>query len=802
MSRQVGTIKKKGNRWVASVPIRRGAKAQKTATFATEALAREWLRLCNIALDAGEVLPDPDIVRKSNQALAHDGITLAELFEWYIERFYDSDAASSISSRQQLKNHWAYVLDFFGERKIVSTITVDQAQDFARSLVGTFRPGEPPVDAPTVTDAGEVTVAEAVTITGKSKATINRMRGRGAFPNLREVQRNGRLVAVIPVADLVANGLLTPASKRRRKTVSKAYAQDILSSFRKVLQAGIEDGRLVRNPAAVVHVPNVFDEEVGPQKPEPTIFPIHRLAAVLQHLHVHFQLVFLIQLMCGLRVSEVFGLRLSALEEAGGTLVIHVREQGGKQFKVRDPQGRIATVPNRKRVKSRASRRIVGVPPMLAELVRHYMTAYHFDDTGQADPDARLICGLRSPGVAGVGAYQAAVSAAFRKAGFTTEAMGFRVSCHWLRKSFGGILKELQVDEGVRTRVLGHRLRAKGDAAEITVHSYTPHSATYEQVITAARRMAEYFQAHGINSVFFPTDRRPQVPKTNATQQALEIRAEELWAAVGVYRTATDGDSAALVTLAEAAAIAGTTPQTLRRWAREGALTTTTKRDGHGIRTRYVRVDDVLAAKARQGQGEAALKEIARRTGITYRALLARVRSGQIRSVKDPFTGRIFIPEDVVEELLAESRRLVQLHREAMTMREASRLLGLAPRTVNALLHAGKLHRHPETDGRGSIYVTRDSVERYRAERSMKQEVIPPSLRRANSPVGWMPLREASNMLGLGPREITSLAGRGVFTVEQVRNTVYVKASDVAAFLVDQRRVQAPVDLTANEPRG
>lgn len=772
--RRVGTIKKVGpSTWEASVPRKRGLKSRKTARFANEADAKRWIELCNQALDDGEELPDPNTVRALQRQRA---LTLGQAYRCAREMLYDQHAGSSIEAARKFAEHWRHIEAHFGPDAPIAELNYRRITEFAGQLVGSYAPGKRPATRFKPQEASLVTVREATEITGRSKATINRLRRENKFPGAVQTSREGISMWHIPTADLVAAGLF---GRPKPKPLSAAYASDILITLRRVLQVAVNDGHLPSNPAAAVKVPKPPPGSKPPQRKR-TMFTYERCAELMEQLHPHHQLVFVIQVASGLRVAEAFGLTPASLELVDGVCLAKVTQQAGKMFWDRDDDGNPIRVNIKKIPKTSAGHRTVPIPPMASQLVHTYLEAYHQDPgTDAFDPERLLVCSLQSPTAGGIAGYRESLNKALHNTNLR-QGLG---STHWMRSTYSGLLNELGVDPALRSHLMGHETQAYGGGAPITFSSYTPFSNSYKRLLEVGHRVDEFLQSH-VGSFFVPTRLRPTIPETHPEQRHRETCAEEVWSRVGVYEIPTDTNGDPLITLAEAADITGLAVSTLRRWAREGVFETSAGLGLHGRPTQLVALGDVTAAKDDYERRSASIQDLARELNISYRALYGRIQAGTVPATRDPDTGNYIIPAEAIERLRLEASRLQELARRAMTVQEASRALRVAPRSIRALITSGVLEVDPETDSRSRIYITRDSIDRYDRSRALPHG-------HGSNQNGWMPLKDAAGLLGLDRAEVSRLANCGAFQLKQIRNTIHVKADEVTAYLITERNKAA-----------
>jgi hypothetical protein len=120
-------------------------------------------------------------------------------------------------------------------------------------------------------------------------------------------------------------------------------------------------------------------------QPRPSSFA--ECARIAAHLHPVHQLVFWLQRVMGLRISEAFGLLVDDVIDLGDTGLLVVRGQGGREFRVRDDHGRVVSVQYKERTKTEAGTRVLVLPAAMLEPLRVAIEAFHTEpETGEIEP--------------------------------------------------------------------------------------------------------------------------------------------------------------------------------------------------------------------------------------------------------------------------------------------------------------------------------------------------------------------------------------------------------------------------------
>ncbi len=142
-------------------------------------------------------------------------------------------------------------------------------------------------------------------------------------------------------------------------------------------------------------------------RPRPLSFG--ECARIAAHLHPVHQLVLWLQRMMGLRISEAFGLLVDDVVDLGDSGLLLVRGQGGRDFRVRDDDGRIVVVQHKERTKTEAGLRALVLPSSMLELLRVAIEAFHTDpEADEIDETARLVPGLQTADQSGQLSFRAA----------------------------------------------------------------------------------------------------------------------------------------------------------------------------------------------------------------------------------------------------------------------------------------------------------------------------------------------------------------------------------------------------------
>jgi site-specific recombinase XerC len=172
--------------------------------------------------------------------------------------------------------------------------------------------------------------------------------------------------------------------------LSQAVIADALWTLRGVLgfarATGIVPPSFNPTEGLVAPAPDPATARTKPPTCQLRPLTLPECARIASHLHPVQRLALWLQRVMGLRISEAFGVLVDDVVDLGDTGLLHVRGQGGRQFRVREADGGIVTVWHTDQVKTAAARRALVVPARMLELLQVAIGAFHTDpDTG--DPD-------------------------------------------------------------------------------------------------------------------------------------------------------------------------------------------------------------------------------------------------------------------------------------------------------------------------------------------------------------------------------------------------------------------------------
>jgi integrase len=666
----------------------------------------------------------------------------------------------------------SYVVPWFGpQTATVGEITYPMVHEWLLTLVGRGRGHS---------DAGEnATVALDQSRAGGLWSLRQAAEAGGvSLPTARRRWRDGELVGAYrdPSGRVCVPGLVVPRLRRDRPVgLSQAVVTDALWVLRRVLGFARANGI----------VPPGFDPTEGLEAPKPDqavarsrlprsqtrplSFP--ECARIAAHLHPVHQMVMWLQRVMGLRLSEAFGLLVDDVVDLGDTGLLLVRAQGGRLFQVRDDHGRVVTVPHKERTKTEASSRVLVIPPVMMDLLRVALEAFHADpDSGEADETERLVPGLRRGDEAGQLSFREAFEAAASAEGLGSDDLGFRVSPHLLRKSVATDLAwQPGIEDSVRRRFMGHRA-----ADDVYGRVYTLDHPELRPLEEVAGVLDELIRG-SIRRLVVPTTRRVCWGHSNRYfGRAAQLVATLLAAG---WLVEPDGGEDPLCDSRRVAAELGVAPTTARRWMRDGTLPCVIVADPAGVERRRVRLGEVWALRDRLAE-HVQLPDLAAELGVPYHELYRMSRRLGLVLERHPTSRHFEIQVEAAKILRAEACRVRALHQRSMKLAAAARRLNRAVSTVGLMLRRGELELDPESDSSDARFVTRASVQAVWASRKEH--------RKPGTAEDAVPVAEVARFTGYTSAELIDLVKAGVLQPIPGRHQMMLTATSLQTWMAQE----------------
>jgi AcrR family transcriptional regulator len=773
--------------WWASLPDKTAASGRRYESFLAEDDARAWLAQAVAALQASRPLPDAERfrIRKPTRQpkpappkpakIQPDIASVANA--WMNAAYEDLRRGGPDRAERVRRIIDGYLVPWFAPRTTtVADVTYYMAHDWLLHLVGREHPTKtrsiPATPALSAVSAGtgreseELTLAEVARLSGMSLPTVRRRWRDGELPG---AYRNVKGHVRVPHAalDAVRNKRHTPTG------LSQRYVADALWVLRRILGFARANGLAQAgfDPTESLDAPTPDPAAARTRRPtrQPRPLTLSECARIAAHLQPVHQIVFWLQRIMGLRISEAFGVLLGDVIELGDTALLAAQGQGGRTFNVRDDHGTLVAVPYKQTMKTAAGSRMLVVPAKMLDLIRLSIDAFHTDpETGHTDPADRLVPGIREANRSGQQGYVHAFEDATIAEGLATADLGFRVSSHLLRKSVATDLAWQEgIEDAVRRRFMGHRA---GD--DVFGRIYTLDHPEIAPLAKVAAILDDRVTA-SIGTLLTPTTRRPHW----GTHNPLRDRAEHITATLTNAGWLVDPGSPddPLCDAERVATELDIHPNTARRWMADGTVEATVAPDAQGVPRRYSRLSAVWAQRDRLAQ-RILLPDLAEQLGVRYHEVYNTVRRLGLAMEQHPATRMYEVTPEAANTVRSEFERVRALHRRSMKLPAAAVQLHLAASTARLLAQRGHLEVDPESDSSGLRFVTRSSVKAYWIAHNEAK-------RRPAQPVAAVPLAEVARFTGQTPRALMDLVRAGVLEQVPGRRVVQLTATSLRTWM-------------------
>ena len=791
-----GSLRHYQGMWWASVPEAKGAIRRRDESFLAEDDAQAWLAQAVTAVRTGRPLPDADRFRTQKRGkgpnpaarpeprkISPDVASVAQA--WMAAAYDDLRRGGPDRAERVRRLIDGYLVPWFAPRTAtIADVSYFMVHDWLLHLIGrdqtsqpcTARAGPSPQPHGARSGGDELTLAEAARACGVSLPTVRRRWRDGQLPG---AYRNAQGHVRVPAEALSAIG----AKQRRPTGLSHSYVADALWVLRQVLAFARANGLFPPgfDPTESLEAPSPDPAAARTRRPtsQPRPLSLPECARIAAHLHHVHQLVFWLQRIMGLRISEAFGVLVGDIVDLGDVGMLAVQGQGGRTFSVRDDHGRIVAAPYKATVKTAAGSRVLVIPARMMELIRVAIDAFHTDpDTGAVDPAARLVPGIHRADRAGQASYQDALEDATVVEELASSDLGFRVSSHLLRKSLATDLAwEAGIEDPVRRRFMGHRA---GD--DVFGRIYTLDHPEVAPLVKVATVLDEKITA-SVASLLTPTACRVYWGRTNP----LAARDEHVTAVLGAAGWLVDpgGTDDPLCDAQRVASELGLYITTARRWMNDGIVACTVVPDAKGIPRRFARLSAVWACRDRLAE-RVLLPDLAEQLGLRYHELYNMVRRLDLTLDLYPGTREYQVTPEAADAIQAEHERVRALHRRSMKLAAASRQLKVALSTAMMLAKKGGLDHDLETDSSGATFVTRASVERCWISRSAVRR------RRTTQTEPGVPVAEVARFTGHGVAELMDLVRAGVLEQVPGRSACQLTPTSLRAWMAARQSEELP----------
>lgn len=684
-----GSIRIKDGCFEASVPKRRGARGRTYEYFDMRETAERWCAAAVNALYRGEPVPTGDGFR--SEGLAMSEVSEADAADqhfvaraarrWHNERYDQLRLAEPERAKKVNDILRLHVLPYF-------TTMLSRPDRYSRQIVVDFLlrlVGSRDAFYP---------VADAARIAGKSERQIRRLLANGELVATKHDATGGRLVRLHDLEKYLGVPRLAAG-------YAPSYVGEIFSVWKQVEAFMVADGSFERTMTEKLQVPRV---DAGARRRAPkkrrSCVTLPEVYEIAQRLHLVHQLVVWMLRVCGLRISEAYGIRVGDILDPGTAEVpgiIAVERQGGRPFLTYDANGNVVSSDEKDSLKTEGSVRVLMVPSALMMLIQLVIDVIHTDpETGRVELSARLVPGLQRPGVSG----QAAFRGALGKAVGTAQADGDIEAMfvpHELRAALITDLAYSDVQELLRRRYAGHEVGSDVHAGYIRDHR---DDTRFREVADETQRSI----LDTVGSLIVPTRLFPLFGRSHPIYARLvEVRSRLIDA--GALLEVLDSGDEPLLDAADVAIELGCHESHARRLMRSGVFST-----DNSTGQRRVALCDLEAYLDTKLPN---LRDVADRTGIDYHRLYRIVGQLDLQLDRDPVSDEFAIDEVTQKALLAEVDRVDALRARACTVVDAASRLHKAHSTVRKMIRAGDLTVDAETDASGARFITNASIDEY-----------------------------------------------------------------------------------------
>lgn len=654
------------------------------------------------------------------------GHDIAALFPLFVTHYYRNLDAADAAREVAVEDLWAaHILPFLQEQArtahgsdvfCVEELTLVLSGQLRSRLLGKDAANLEPDHSVKPELAGSVSVEEAVSLTGASKATINRRRRDGRFAGAERVDG----MWMIPLEDLRECGLLEGKALRRgRPRQGAGLGTGSVGNIMWVLQKVVEFARnngvvIVGNPTAGMTSKRSRNRTPRVDRPVVSLGTTRTLAA---HMHVVHQAVLWMMRLLGMRISEVYGIKVSdVLDDGGRYAVMRLRAQGGRRFLVRRGDD-IVAVDEKEQLKNGESYRCIIVTGTVLGVVRGLIHAFHTAGDGTVDRDARLVPGIQSEGKSGQHSFRMALSASLRAERVNDPGkLEDRVVPHDLRKA---LTTDLEWSDGLSQLALK---RMFGHAPGNDVHglAYTLDKPNHAASRAVADRIHEMVKTELNGLTVVATPREPSWGKAHPIRKRLDhVRgalAELGWLAL--HQPAEGKLSEPVLDTDQVATLLGQPVSTVRTWLATGAIPAETYPGPNGRDQWFARMSDVEQFQSTEAS-KLHLSDVAAEVGATYHQVYVTMSRLGIDLPRDQRTGDYLVTEEARTALVAEFDNVRAITTRTESVNEAASRLQVSPPVVLAWLNTGRLEADTDAFSKhGTRRVTRTSVDQLLLARS------------------------------------------------------------------------------------
>lgn len=766
MSRPLtGSKKLTGSGWTAQLPVHRGATKRKGYAFTTEEAADRWIAAGIAAINGGVELPVPpagDVV--ASKRTSRTGTAFRTMADPWVTEYYEELRRGEHDRERAVEGHVRRIEAFMDERGLTMEGMVrNQVKALQASLTRTAP--QAAVRVPDGVDPSAlVTLNEAIELPGMaSRSTLKRRKADGALVPVDPESAPQRFL----VADLYRETVVGAGGKLRRRPrtrgiLSQNVANDVMWVYDHVCAFALDHGVAVPGDRASLGMHK--SEKVKSEKRQ--VVSLRQCADIASRLHVVHQLVLWLMRILGLRIGEVYGLRVyDVLDRGPGKYgVIGINRQGGRKYVTSRPGDETSTSDEKPDLKTPHSQRVLVVPPALMDLVRSVITIFHTDADGIVRADARLVPGLKRRDAGGQGAFRSALAAAAEvvQVDCTTarDAIEGVFSCtpHDMRRTVVSDLDRLKVKGTHARRFVGH---LPGTAV---MHRHylldDPKLRTVKAIAKLIQREVDADLPNGLSqptTVRCTTGHQPHLRKDGDRIDAELI--ERGWLVL-----MTDDGGEPLLSPAEAAGLWEVSPKTARLWMAEALVPSIPWSERGTGHERRVRLADAVALRERMAT-QVTLVRLAEELGTSYHTIYQFVRA-QGLELQAWGERDYVVPPAAAARLREHYAHQAELHRRAVPYSVAATTLGLTVAVIERMVGEGVLDADERAhDGRRMIT---------RASLAGAQVAPRPRTNKTRSCDDLLVWPEVKAMTGLSSSEIDALVAVGTLVREDFQRRRHV----------------------------
>ena len=736
------------------IPAAPGSTKRINETFPSRDAAERWRAAALAARKAGLPLPKAEPYRALSSRRAPEQLLdgFADVAWAWWKKFYPSDSPNpqrvdDVASKLRL-----HLIPFFAPRvNHIGEITYEDCEDFVDFMAGIRAKSDPKQTV--IAHARELTLAEAAEWCNKSKSGVRKAWLTGKFANgYLDTSRDVMGVVRIPIGDLIKAGFVPLERGVEVPTgFSKKEVSAMLSMLRNICKFAMGKHLLDRDPSIGIEAkdPDPGARTSGPNSKSTSpvyMFDLATSKRIASRLHIHHQMTFWLLRCVGLRISEAYGVTLEDIYRNDGHMTIRIWRQGGKNFLVRDAEGKKKIAKVKTSVKTTSSARVLPIAKPVAELIDHYIEAFR---EGDADSSTPLLRTTRGCGQTG---FREALEKATVAAGCGLADVGFKVTPHTHRKYFATDVADVSQRE--RSVYMGHKLQNLDGGAAITESTYTVQRKGVEHLLVVADAMASLIETT-IGCLVEPVTAGRLLPTSACPDPHERGRALDVLDDAGYVCVAT-AEGEQVLEVAQVAELLAVGEGKVRQLVRDGQLV---RQQVDGAGRAVIRGVTMSSVEARVALAEQLWTRATLCTefNLTYNEVDSLLRALGVTVAEASVTRGYCYDANEVDKIRRHLEARTAIRVTAASISEVMDVLRCSRRTAQHLLSMGRLE--PDEVATASLkitMVTRSSLERLKSER-VARTTLPQT-----APAGTIPIREAQVRTGLDRAGVLLLKADGV----------------------------------------